>query len=768
MPIVPPVLDDRRFDDLVADMVARIPAHTPEWTNPREGDPGRTLIELFAWLGDALLYRANLIPERQRLVFLKLLGMGLRPARAAGTIVQLSFAQPTERAVATLAAGAAIKGPVPFETRAETTLVPVSAEVYVKRALTGAERARMGDVIAGLQRIHRVAHAPAPYETMRVFGGDRAEPDGIDVFGGSADRALWIALLAPPARPTETQAAVNEEVRAALGGTESRVQLSVGIVPALTMPALFEQVEPPAPVPVLWEVATRGRTGFETDYLTVEPVTASGVGGGSEGAADTSAGLTRAGTLRLPLPAKEFLWAPSNDVVDNPAAGVGDAPPRIDDAARAARLVAWLRLRPRPGSGVAHLKLSWIGINAVEIDQRRTLSGQVLGASTGAPDQVFQLPGASVDADSLLVQVEEPGRGYRAWRRVDDLAAISDDPHVARETGAYELDAAAGTVRLGDGVRGRIPEVGMRVRLAAGRFGGGAAGNLPPLTLTEVGTARFVGRANGPALKVAQPLATTGGAEAETLDLAQRRIPALLRHRDRAVTAADYDRLAREAPGVDVGRVEVLPRFMPRDRRPGVPGVVSVMVLPQQPIAAAPNPRPDRPFLERLHSHLAARSPLATELYVIGCEYVPLGLATAVALRDGFAREAVLAEVREALRRLLWPLAPGGADGRGWPLGRDLRDREIFVEISRVGGVREVLGVNLFRKGIGETGPQWQLLPRAGDGSQTLPLADWQLPELLSVIVADDRSGLPANLSALPNPFASAQAVAVPVVPALC
>ena len=43
MPIRPPALDDRSFDDLVTDLVRRIPAHTPEWTNPREGDPGRTL-----------------------------------------------------------------------------------------------------------------------------------------------------------------------------------------------------------------------------------------------------------------------------------------------------------------------------------------------------------------------------------------------------------------------------------------------------------------------------------------------------------------------------------------------------------------------------------------------------------------------------------------------------------------------------------------------------------------------------------------------------
>ena len=64
----------------VNELVARIPAHTPEWTNPRPGDPGHTLIDLFAWLGDALLYRANLIPERQRLAFLRLLGQQMRPA----------------------------------------------------------------------------------------------------------------------------------------------------------------------------------------------------------------------------------------------------------------------------------------------------------------------------------------------------------------------------------------------------------------------------------------------------------------------------------------------------------------------------------------------------------------------------------------------------------------------------------------------------------------------------------------------------------------
>src|SRR5512134_699929 len=123
MPISPPSLDDRRFDDLVDELLARIPAHTPEWTNPRLGDPGRTLIELFAWLGDSLLYRANLIPERQRLVFLKLLGQQLKPALPATGMVGLAYAQDTELSVSSLARGARIAGPEPFESLSETTVL---------------------------------------------------------------------------------------------------------------------------------------------------------------------------------------------------------------------------------------------------------------------------------------------------------------------------------------------------------------------------------------------------------------------------------------------------------------------------------------------------------------------------------------------------------------------------------------------------------------------------------------------------------------------
>jgi hypothetical protein len=136
----------------------------------------------------------------------------------------------------------------------------------------------------------------------------------------------------------------------------------------------------------------------------------------------------------------------------------------------------------------------------------------VLGVSTGAADQIFHLPAASVDVETLRIQVEEPGRGYQPWQRVDDLAAIAADALVTREAAVFELDAEAATLRFGDGVRGRVPERQMRIRLAYGRFGGGRAGNLPAASLSEVSAGRLVGAARPmPAIKVAQPLATEGG-----------------------------------------------------------------------------------------------------------------------------------------------------------------------------------------------------------------------------------------------------------------
>ncbi len=93
------VLDDRTFQDLVSEARMRIASSCPEWTEHNVSDPGITLIELFAWMTDVLLYRVNRIPEKLHVALLELLGIRLAPPAAATTDVRFRLAAAVEQAV---------------------------------------------------------------------------------------------------------------------------------------------------------------------------------------------------------------------------------------------------------------------------------------------------------------------------------------------------------------------------------------------------------------------------------------------------------------------------------------------------------------------------------------------------------------------------------------------------------------------------------------------------------------------------------------------
>lgn len=735
MPFRPPALDDRSFEDLVTDLIRRVPAHTPEWTQVREGDPGRTLIDLFAWLGDTILYRANLIPERQRLAFLRLLGVGMRPAVPARGMIQLSVADPAAVAPANLPLYCQIEKPLPFETLSEVTVHAIEVRCFIKRTPTADEDRNLRDLLPDLGELYGISGIPRGYVTTPIFvsqGSGTAAP--VDIVAEARDKCLWFALLAGTPVPAQIAA-----LRAELGGgAENRRRVcNVGLSPAILMPEAFDDIGIRARIPHLWEICT-GRDDGQ-GYLPLDVI------------ADGSTGLTRAGVVRLLLPGKDDIGAPTNDVLDQYRAGVGDRPPRLDDPAIAARLVTWLRLRPDPRAQLSSLRLEWAGVNAVAIEQRRTLGRQVIGQGTGASGLELSLGAGSVEATSLEIEVEEE-EGMRGWRQVPDTAAARRDDRV------YSLDPEAGTIRFGDGVRGIVPALGRVIQVARMRAGGGAAGNLSAGSIKAIALP-----AGAPRLKVVQPLPTVGGSDAESLAEAEQRVPALIRHGARAVTASDYKEQALRTPGVAVGRAEVLERFKPQQRRDDVPGVVSVMVIPQRERTAAPAPRPDRPMLETVHAWLDERRPLGMEIYVIGTDYVPVGISAAVELVDATQREAVLDKVSEAIRLHLWPLAPGGPDGQGWPLGRAVDDRLIETAIGRVPGVRAVAPVRLFIRRPGES--RWRPVAEDSTGRGRIPLLKWQLPELAMLSVEEGDTASPA----LPPVYAIDDAgIAVPVVPETC
>ena len=734
MPIRPPALDDRGFDDLVADLVRRIPSHTPEWTDPRDGDPGRTLIELFAWLGDTILYRANLIPERQRLAFLRLLGQQMRPALPARGLVQVAIDDPAATAPVTIPAGSGIAKPVWFETESEMNAQPVESRAYIKRRPDSRESGQLHALIADLQQLYGVSSTNA-YVATPLFVNGAAEPQGRDVVAESIDQCLWLALLAPTPEPA-TVAAVTK----VLGGGDDnrRVALTIGVAPAIDLPAALEAVSTRAPIPHVWEICTGAGQGDE--YLPLEMLS------------DGTGGLVRTGVVRLLLPGADDFGVPGNDVLQNVQAGVGNRPPRIDDPVAAARLVAWLRLRPLPEAKLASLRLAWTGVNAVMVRQLKTLGRQQIGRGTGASGQEVPLGATSVDAATLVIEVEEE-EGMRGWRQVVDIQAA------ARGDRAYSLDSEAGTIRFGDGVRGAVPGLGRAIHVAFMRAGGGAAGNVPPGGLQSL-----TAPPGAPRLKLNQPLAISGGVDAERIEDAEARIPATIRNGGRAVTRSDIREMALRTPGTAIGRVEVLERFKPQQRRSGIPGVVSVMVIPARAGTAKPAPRADRAMLETVYGWLDLRRPLATELYVIAPDYVPIGVSAAVELSDPDQRDLVLDMVAEAIRLHLWPLAAGGPDGQGWPLGRPVDDRMIETAIARVPGIRTVAPVRLFQRGA--RGAAWVAVGEDRTGRSQIALQPWQLPELamLSVGVGSDASAsLPPG-----GGSGNGDGVAIPVVPELC
>jgi hypothetical protein len=68
-----PNLDDRTYEDLIAEAISLIPSEYPEWTDHNPSDPGIISLELLSWLTEMVFYRVNRIPNKNYQVFLKLL-----------------------------------------------------------------------------------------------------------------------------------------------------------------------------------------------------------------------------------------------------------------------------------------------------------------------------------------------------------------------------------------------------------------------------------------------------------------------------------------------------------------------------------------------------------------------------------------------------------------------------------------------------------------------------------------------------------------------
>ena len=300
------------------------------------------------------------------------------------------------------------------------------------------------------------------------------------------------------------------------------------------------------------------------------------------------------------------------------------------------------------------------------------------------PGQHLDLPeaqGSLLDASPTLR--ERDGQEH-PW------TAVADFVFSGRPDRVFLIDRTAGALRFGDGRTGRIPVPGPGEARAAlssvsWTLGGGVSGN---------GGTTSNWRGTDPAVSVTaeNPVPAAGGADPETTAQARVRAGAALYAVDRAVTPADHETIARQAPGVAVARAHAAVGDHPGFPSALVPGAVSVYVVPAAPRGAAdwdapdftPAPRPDPGLLSQVRTTLAAARLLGAELFVREPCYRPVRLRVDM---TGRPRQpaAVRADVRQALRRYLDPLA-GGDQAAGWPFGAPLRPSALVRVAQRAAG----------------------------------------------------------------------------------
>lgn len=630
-----PLIDDRRFDDIVAELRARIARYTPEWqpvwSDVNDSDPGITLAQLFAWLADMLLHRMGRVPELNYLKFLELIGIELLPAQPANAEVSFAVADGT---MATTVS-------VPARTQVGANADDGTPLVFeITRALTA--------VACTLQSVQ--AHSGAQYRDRTPLNAQAR--DGWFPFGElpRIDDALVLGLGFPVGHPNERS------------------------FPALVLDLALWTAAPPGDVARVFQCASVANAPAKLQWegwtgTLWAPVDQLG---------DDTQAFTRAGHVLLRVPANAGLVRGFIGDYDALDPLTGGARPEL----------FWLRARLVMAQYERAPKLLAVRTNTAPAEQAQTVERELLGGTNGSRHQRWQLENTPVIRGSATIQIDDGSRdGPQVWPVGDDLLGVG------RAEEKLQLDWTSGSVIAGDGENGAIPVANpnnpdANVIALRYRYGGGQRGNVAARAINAL-LSSLDGIDAG---KVENLFAASGGRDEERLDDAKKRARQSLRSRERAVTPEDFELLAQQSG--NVRRAKALPLAHPQFPGVAVPGAVTLIVVPDDGGAftgltdAAP-PMPSEGLLRTVCAYLEARRLLGTELFVIAPRYVTVAIAARLVVRDDANPATVQIAVEAALAAYLHPLT-GGDDGGGWPFSGAIRYSKLVQRVFGVPGVDSV------------------------------------------------------------------------------
>ena len=339
---------------------------------------------------------------------------------------------------------------------------------------------------------------------------------------------------------------------------------------------------------------------------------------------------------------------------------------------------------------VTQLAAATIG-GTTRVAHAELVTDEVIGLSEGVPGQRFTLSHRPLVAAGEPVILEVAGGG--GWERWDQVADFAGSGPGDRH---FLIDEVAGELVLGPAVRapegglhhyGAVPPRGAPLRIPVYRTGGGRKGNVARGAINVL-------KSSIPYItRVENRAPASRGVDAEGVEDAKVRGPLVLRTGSRAVTAEDYEHLARQA-APDVARVRCV---VAGDDDPGAVRVLVVPAVTTDDPAALrfEDLLPSDALLDTVRRHLEERRVIGARVAVVPPAYQGITVVARVRARPRASTRGLQVEALGALYRHFHPLL-GGPDGAGWPFGRPVNQGEVYSVLQRLAGTELVDDVRLF------------------------------------------------------------------------
>jgi hypothetical protein len=379
---------------------------------------------------------------------------------------------------------------------------------------------------------------------------------------------------------------------------------------------------------------------------------------------DGTRGLRRSGIVRLPLPGD---WQPEQS-----ASGAATTTYKVSlQIANSGFTFPPLLLSL--AANVVLARHLWSRTKTPSTSGWAPLPGNVIAlAATSGGSSLAEYPPIE---NTVQLEITERDKASYPWELVPDLALFGPTDRV------FLLDRAHSEISFGDGLTGRLPvpqpgnAPAVKVTYQAG---GGIDGNVGNDLFWEA----VSGTDTAPPPFTAVNLTNgDGGAESETLALAEARSRALLNERNRAVSQADYHDLVQTTPGVGFRRAYAAVGYHPDFPGMAVPGAITVFVVPYAPRAEFDGawaseafvaaPQPDPGALQAARVWLNTGRLIGADVFVCGPVYRRVWLTLVIAV-DAAPAPALREAIITGLQNYLDPLV-GGDGGDGWPFGDPLR-----------------------------------------------------------------------------------------------